>query len=117
VEHLTCALLLVAAGRKPPDAAVVCREAAEDRDAADASGMMRTQSGANFDAGMQGEVSPESMGKTAPSAVETAPERDNGDSPNYLGTLRDQSRLRPCAGKPFELSNQLQLESQKEIVA
>src|ERR1700683_448727 len=32
--HPTCALLLVAVGREPSNTAVVCRDAAEDRDAA-----------------------------------------------------------------------------------
>src|SRR6202022_896686 len=46
--HPTCALLLVAVGRGAPDAAVVWRHAAEDRNAAVASGIGGLQSAANF---------------------------------------------------------------------
>ena len=41
-------LLLAAAGGEPSDAAAVWRHAAEDRDAAVASGIGGSQSGANF---------------------------------------------------------------------
>jgi hypothetical protein len=40
--HLTCALPLVAAGRRASDAAVACRHAAEDRGAAVARGIRRS---------------------------------------------------------------------------
>ena len=46
--HPTCALLLVAVGGEPSDAAVVCRHAAKDHDAAVASGIGGLQRAANF---------------------------------------------------------------------
>ena len=62
--------------------------------------------------GMQGEVSPESMGKTASSVVGSPPNAKPA-SPCTTGNTADQNRLKPCTGKPFELSNELELESQK----
>jgi hypothetical protein len=61
--------------------------------------------------GMRGEVSPESMGKIHHQPSE-AHRRETRHFRNYLGTA-EQSRLKPCTGKPFELSNELELESQK----
>ena len=61
--------------------------------------------------GMQGEVSPESMGKTASSAVEDPPDAKPATSAT-TGNTAEQNR-QPCTGKPFELSNELELESQK----
>jgi len=62
--------------------------------------------------GMQGEVSPESMGKTHHQPSEARPTR-NRPLPQLLGNTAEQSRLKPCTGKPFELPNKLELESQK----
>ena len=62
--------------------------------------------------GMQGEVSPESMGKMHRQPSEARPTR-NPPLPQLLGNTAEQSRLKPCTGKPFELSNELELESQK----
>ncbi len=62
--------------------------------------------------GMQGEVSPESMGKMHHQPSEARPTR-NPPLPQLLGNTAEQSRLKPCTGKPFELSNELGLESQK----
>jgi hypothetical protein len=62
--------------------------------------------------GMQGEVSPESRGKTASSAVGSPPDAKPA-SPRTTGNTTDQNQLKPCTGKPFELSNKLELESQK----
>jgi hypothetical protein len=47
--RLICVLLLVAADRGVPDAAAVCRHAAEDGGAAVVGGITRVQSGADFD--------------------------------------------------------------------
>ncbi len=62
--------------------------------------------------GMQGEVLPESMGKTASSAVESPPDAKPVTSAITRNT-EDQNRLKPCSGKPFDLWNELELESQK----
>jgi len=61
--------------------------------------------------GMQGEVSPESMGKCIISRRRSA-RRETGHFRNYWNTAK-QNRLKPCTGKPFELTNELELESQK----
>jgi hypothetical protein len=37
----------------------------------------------------------------------------NRPLPQLLGNTAEQSRLKPCAGKPFELSNELELEGSK----
>ena len=47
--HPTCALLLVAAGREPPDETALWEHAAKDRGVTVAGGMRRAQRGANFD--------------------------------------------------------------------
>jgi hypothetical protein len=62
--------------------------------------------------GMQGEVSPESMGKTRLQPSKARWTR-NRPLPQLRGNTAEQSRLKPCTGKPFELSNELELESQK----
>ena len=62
--------------------------------------------------GMQGEVSPESMEKMHHQPSEARPTR-NPPLPQLLGNTAEQSRLKPCTGKPFELSNELEFESQK----
>ena len=64
--------------------------------------------------GMQGEVSPESMGKMHHQPSAARPTR-NRPLPQLLGNTAEQSRLKPCTGKPFELSNQLELKVKKEI--
>ena len=79
--HQTCALLLVAVGRGASDPAVVCWHAAEDHGAAVAGWMRQVQSGSDFDddAGAQGEVSAEPLGKRdisgrcVPTRCETGP--------------------------------------------
>jgi hypothetical protein len=62
--------------------------------------------------GMQGEVSPDRWGKwhLQPSKARST---RNRPLPQLLGNTAEQSRLKPCTGKPFELSNELELESQK----
>jgi hypothetical protein len=62
--------------------------------------------------GMQGEVSRESMGKTASSAVGEPAQRETGHF-RTTGKTAEQNRLQPCTGKPFELANELELDSQK----
>jgi hypothetical protein len=62
--------------------------------------------------GPQGEVSPESMGKTASSAVGSPPDAKPA-SPRTTGNHAEQNRLKPCRGKPFHLWNELKFESQK----
>jgi hypothetical protein len=62
--------------------------------------------------GMQGEVSPESMRETGLQPSKARPTR-NRPLPQLLGDTAEQSRLKPCRGKPFELPNELELESQK----
>ncbi len=62
--------------------------------------------------GTKGEVSPESIWKTASSAVGSHPRRETGPSPHYWGHCGPKSS-KPCKGKPFDLSNELELESQK----
>ena len=62
--------------------------------------------------GTQGEVSPKSIGKTASSAVGNPPDAKPATSAT-TGNTAEQNRLKPCTGKPFELSNELELDSQK----
>lgn len=62
--------------------------------------------------GTKGEVSPESMGKTASSAAGSLP--DAKPAPlRTTGNTAGQNRLNPCRGKPFDLGNELELERQK----
>ena len=63
--HPTCALLLVAAGREPPDETALWEHAAKDRGVAVAGGIRRVHRGANLDdgAGLAGEVSADAPGK------------------------------------------------------
>jgi hypothetical protein len=62
----------------------------------------------------QGEVSPESMGKTASSAVGSPPDAKPA-SPCTPGNHAEQNRLKPCRGKPFDLWKQLKSKVKKEI--
>ena len=62
--------------------------------------------------GTQGKVSPESMGKTASSAVGSPPDAKPA-SPRTPGNYAEQNRLKPCRGKPFDLWKELKFESQK----
>jgi len=41
------------------------------------------------------------------------PARRETGSPCTIGNTADQNRLKPCKGKPFDLSNELELENQK----
>ena len=41
------------------------------------------------------------------------PARRETGSPCTIGNTADQTRLKPCKGKPFDLSNELELENQK----
>jgi hypothetical protein len=50
----------------------------------------------------QGEVSPESMGKTASSAVGSPPDAKPAP-PRTTGNTAEQNRLKPCRGKLFDL--------------
>jgi hypothetical protein len=61
--------------------------------------------------GMQGEVSPESMGKTAFSAAEGSSDAKSTPT-RTTGKTVEQHRLNPCRGKPFDLCRELKLESQ-----
>lgn len=62
--------------------------------------------------GMQGEVSPESMGKTAFAAAEGS--SDAKPTPTHTtGKTVEQRPLNPCQGKPFDLCRELKFESQK----
>jgi hypothetical protein len=62
--------------------------------------------------GTQGEVSPKSIEKTASSAVGNPPESKPATAAT-TGDTAEQNRLKPCTEKPFELSIDLELESQK----
>jgi len=59
----------------------------------------------------QGEVSPESMGKSIFSRREPA-RRETGP-PRSAGNDAEQNRLKACRGKPFDLWKELTFESQK----
>ena len=52
--------------------------------------------------GTQGEVSPESMGKTAFSAVAGSSDAKPAP-PRTTGNTAEQDRLKPCTEKPFDL--------------
>ena len=60
----------------------------------------------------QGEVSSESMGKTASSAVGSRPDAKPA-SPRTPGNHAEQNRLKPCRGKPFDLCKDLKFQSQE----
>jgi hypothetical protein len=60
----------------------------------------------------QGEVSPESTGKIASSAVGSPPDAKQA-SPRTTGDNAEQNRLKPCRGKPFDLWKELTFESRK----
>jgi hypothetical protein len=62
--------------------------------------------------GMQGEVSPESMGKTAFSAAEGSLDAKPAPS-RTTGNTAEQDRLKPCRRKPFDLWKELTFGSQK----
>ena len=62
--------------------------------------------------GTLGEVSPESVGKKGSSAVGSPPDAKPA-SPCTTGNTADQNRLKPCKGKQFDRSNELELENQK----
>lgn len=62
--------------------------------------------------GMQGEVSPKSMGEMASSAVEGPLDAKPATSAT-IGNAAAQNRLKPCRGKSLELHSELELESQK----
>src|ERR1700683_2991625 len=61
--------------------------------------------------GTQGEVSPESIGKTASSAVRSPAHAKPAPSPHYWEHCGPKSA--PCRGKPFDLWNELELERKK----
>src|SRR6202030_1884595 len=93
--------------------------AGEDRDAAVAGGIGRGGRAEQISMttpGTQRDASPESIGKTACRPVGSPPDAKPA-SHCTTGNTADQNRLKPCTGKPFELSNELDLESQKEIPA
>ncbi len=54
--------------------------------------------------GMQGEVSPESMGKAASSAVGSPPDA-KPVSPCSAGNHAEQNWIKPCRVKPFDLKS------------
>ncbi len=62
--------------------------------------------------GTQGEVSPESMAKTASSAVGSPPDA-KPTSPRTTWNNAKQNQLKPCRGRPFDLWKELKFESQK----
>jgi hypothetical protein len=62
--------------------------------------------------GTQGEVSPESMGKTAASAVGSLPDAKPAP-PRTTGNTADQNRLKPCIEKAVRSMERVRMESQK----
>ena len=60
----------------------------------------------------QGEVSPKSIRKTASSAVWSPPDA-KPVSPRSAGNHAEQNWIKPCRGKPFDLSKSLELKGQK----
>src|SRR5271154_5472472 len=62
--------------------------------------------------GTHRETSPESMGETASSAVDS-PSDAKPASPRTPGNHAEQNRLKPCRGKPFDLCKELKFESLK----
>jgi hypothetical protein len=85
-------------------AAAVCRHAAEDRGAAVSGGIRRAQSGASFDddAGAQGKMSAEPLGKRGFPGVAYSPDAELAP-PGAAGNTVDQNRLNPCRGRPFDV--------------
>jgi hypothetical protein len=72
------------------------------------------QRGTNLDdgAGLAGEVSADAPGKRVFRGVACSPEAKPAPS-GTAGNTVEQCRLKPCTGKPFELTDELELESQK----
>src|SRR5208282_909466 len=62
--------------------------------------------------GMQGQVSPESMGKTAFSAV-GGPSDAKPAPPRTTGNTAAQNRLKPCRGKQFRAMERLGIGKSK----
>jgi hypothetical protein len=62
----------------------------------------------------QGKVSPESMRKTASSAVKT-PAAAKPAAPCITGNHAERNRLKPCTGAPVDVRNELKFEVKKEI--
>ena len=72
------------------------------------------QRGTNLDdgAGLAGEVSADAPGKRVFRGVACSPEAKPAPS-GTAGNTVAQCRLKPCTGKPFEVTDELELESQK----
>ena len=72
------------------------------------------QRGTNLDdgAGLAGEVSADAPGKRVFRGVACSPEAKPAPS-GTAGNTVEQCRLKPCTGKPFEVTDELELESQK----
>ncbi len=111
-----CTLLLAVAGGESSDAAALREHAAENRDAAVTSGIVRVQSATDCDgdAVAEGNVSAESSEKMISTAVADPPDVKPAP-PRTTGNTADQNRLKPCRGRPFGLQSELESESKKEI--
>ena len=91
--HPTCALLLVAIGREPSNAAAVRGYAAEGRGLAHTSGIRRVHRGANLDdgAGLAGKVSAFSE------------QSDHNKNIGFSGAQKTNCRDRPRLKRPVGL--------------
>src|SRR5271165_6124729 len=98
--HPTRPLLLVAAGREPPDETALWEHAAKDRGVTVAGGIRRVQRGANLDdgAGLAAEVSADASGKRVLSfrGLACSPEAKPAPSPSRAAARTgDPNRLKP----------------------
>jgi len=112
--HPTCALLLVAAGREPPDETALWEHAAKDRGVTVAGGIRRVQRGANLDdgAGLAGEVSADAPGEKGPFRALRASRRRNRPPSGAAARTRYPNRLTPLQQAVVRPIRELEAESQ-----
>ncbi len=107
-------LLLVAAGGESPDPTALRQHAAQDRDAAVASRISRRAGRGDVgdDAGAQGEVSAESLGKRVISGRCVRVRCETGPPQRRWKHRVNKPGPEPCTGRPFGLQGQLESESE-----
>jgi hypothetical protein len=106
-------LLLAVAGGESSDAAALREHAAENRDAAVTSGIVRVQSATDCDGDVvaEGNVSAESSEKMISPAVADPPDV-KPSPPGAAGNTVNENRLKPCRQRLFGLQGDLKSETQ-----
>ena len=112
--HPTCALLLVAAGREPPDETALWEHAAKDRGVTVAGGIRRVQRGANLDngSGLAAEVSADAAGKSVLSGRCVLAGGETRHLPGAAARTGDPNRLKPLQQAVVRPIRELEAESQ-----